>query len=139
VYQRKHRLKSELQGEDATQIAERARAGEKVKEEVVHAEFCFPGDTLIDNIEKEKSITQARVLLLECTFAGESISVERARKAGHIHLDQIAERAHLFENETILLTHWSQRYSNKQIEREVKKALPESLRSRVKIIFPIRF
>ena len=139
VHKRKRRLKAELQGEDASQIAARARAGEEVNEVVVHPEFCFPGDTLIDSIEREASITKARVLLLECTFAGEKVSVDRARKAGHIHLDQIAERAELFENEIILLTHWSQRYSDKQIQNEVAKALPESLLNRIRIIFPDRY
>ena len=138
IHKKKRRLKAALQGMDASEVATRARAGEQVNEVVVHPEFCFPGDTLIESIEREESITRARVLLLECTFAGNNISVDRARKAGHIHLDQIAERAELFKNEIILLTHWSQRYSDKQIQNEVSKALPESLLKRVKIIFPER-
>ena len=93
---------------------------------------------MIEVLDREPSITQAKVLLLECTFAGSSVSVEKARKAGHIHLDQIAKNADRFENEAVILTHWSQRYSNAQIRQEVEKALPAELLERVHIVFPRR-
>jgi ribonuclease Z len=136
IFKRTRSLKPQLKGLNATQIAARAKAGEEVNQYTVRPEFCFPGDTLIESVEQEDSVRKSRILLLECTFTGSKPSVERARQAGHIHLDQIAERADLFENEIIVLTHWSQRYSHHQIKRDVENKLPKSLLSRIRLILP---
>ena len=50
---------------------------------------------------------------------------------GHIHLDEICERAELFENEAILLTHFSARYTRHEIASLLEKKLPPSLADRV--------
>ena len=50
-------------------------------------------------------------MILECTFLDDRVSVAECRAKGHVHLDEIVERADLFENEAILLTHFSARYS----------------------------
>ncbi|MEE2902004.1 MAG: MBL fold metallo-hydrolase [Myxococcota bacterium] len=136
LFRRSKKLKSKYQGESSTNISQLVKQGTEVHESKIVPEFCFPGDSMIEVLNRESSITQAKILLLECTFAGSEVSVKRAKKAGHIHLDQIAENADRFENEAIVLTHWSQRYSNAQIAREVEKALPEKLLERVHIVFP---
>jgi ribonuclease Z len=134
LYSHVRKLKSELVGLSQEQIADRARAGENVQTVEERAEICFPGDTRIDVIEREPSTTIARVLILECTFVGPSVEVKKARRGGHVHLDEIAERASLFKNEVLLLTHFSRRHSTEEIEREVKAKFPEDLRSRVRLL-----
>ena len=131
-------LKAEHVAKSSVEIARLVKEGAEIRESARVPEFCFPGDSMIEVLDREPSITQAKVLLLECTFAGSSVSVEKARKAGHIHLDQIAKNADRFENEAVILTHWSQRYSNAQIRQEVEKALPAELLERVHIVFPRR-
>ena len=134
IYSQRKKLKAELHGLDGPQIAARARAGERVNEVQERAELSFPGDTRIEVVESEASVRQARILLLECTFMGPDVSVEKARRSGHVHLDQIAERADLFENEFVVLTHFSRRHSPDHIRSEVARRLPDNLRRRVQLL-----
>lgn len=134
LFKRVRKLKPELSGEPSEEIARRARNGEEVHLVTERPELCFPGDTRIDVVEREESVRKARVLLLECTFMETKVSPQTAREGGHVHLDQIAERAELFENEVILLTHFSRRYRRSEIEEAVQKRLPASLRPRVQLL-----
>jgi len=127
IFSSKKKLKPELQGSPAAEIAARVRAGEDVNVTVERAELCFPGDTMIDVLDLEPSVTQARLLLLECSFVGPEIDVAGARKRGHVHMDEIAARADRFENEAVLLTHFSRRYRHDEV-RQTAALLPEKLR-----------
>ncbi len=135
LFRRKKKLREELEHLPREEIAERARAGEEVNRTVEVAEICYPGDTMVDVVDKEPTVTKARLLLLECTFFAPKVEVKKARKSGHIHFDELAERAHLFENEVILLTHFSRRHSRAEIEAAVK-GLPKELRKRIQLLLP---
>jgi ribonuclease Z len=58
---------------------------------------------------------------------------EKIHKFGHTHLDDILERADKFQNELIILTHFSTRYHDKQVQTAVEQRLPAALRERVKL------
>ena len=133
IFSRVRKLRTDLRGLTPTEISDKARAGEVVDRAVERPEICFPGDTRIEIVESEPTVTQARLLLLECTFVGSDVSIAKAKKAGHIHLDQICERADLFENEAILLTHFSRRHHHNEIRAEVAK-MPARLRDRVQLL-----
>jgi ribonuclease Z len=134
VVERRAVLRSEWRGRPGPEIGAARTAGVSVTEDVVETVLAFCGDTTIDVVDREPLVRSARVLLLECTFLGET-SAQRATDGGHIHLDQIAARAGLFENEVIVLTHFSSRYSTRQI-LEAIAGLPESLRQRVVPLLP---
>ena len=93
-------------------------------------EVAFCGDTLIDVVEREEVVRKARLLILEVTFLDDRVSVEKARASGHVHLRELAERADLFENEALLLTHFSPRYSREEILIALDRGLPPRLRER---------
>ena len=78
----------------------------------------------------------ARLLIMEVTFLDERVDVARARGSGHVHLDEVVERAELFENEAILFTHFSARYSPGEVRRIVSGRLPDCLRDRVHLLLP---
>lgn len=132
VFSTKRKLRSDLTGLDQRAVAARAKAGEVVTEVVETPEVCFPGDTRIEVVDREPAVRRARLLLLECTYLGDTAPREAARR-GHVHLDQIAERADLFENEAILLTHFSRRYDVAAIVAAVDR-LPAVLRGRVHVL-----
>ena len=111
-----------------------AMRGMDVRETASVPEICFPGDTTIDVVDSEPSVTQARVLLLECTFLGNKPSVAEALAGGHIHLDEIADLASLLRNEHLVLTHFSKRYAPEEIEREVRARLPADLFERTTLL-----
>jgi len=69
--------------------------------------------------------------VLECTFLDDKVTAESARDKGHVHLDEIIERAELFENEAILLTHFSARYRAQDVRRILANKLPPGLVERV--------
>ena len=134
LFRRIRKLKTEHRGKDGAEIARLARTGSNIHDVVERAELCFPGDTTIDVLDVEPTVTTARVLFLECTFMGPDKQPEEARRGGHIHLDQIAAQAERFQNEHILLTHFSKRYSASQIRSEVARKLPKSLLERVELL-----
>jgi ribonuclease Z len=122
-----------LPPEEIVRLRER---GERITEEVRDPIFAFTGDTRVDVVEREEVVRRARLLVMECTFLDDRVSVEQARSTGHVHLDEIAERAHLFENEAILFTHFSQRYTAREIVSLLDAKLPAELRSRVTPLLP---
>jgi ribonuclease Z len=76
------------------------------------------------------------VLILEATFLDDLVSVRRARETGHVHLDELIERADLLQNEAIVLTHFSMRYSPAEVREILARRLPASLRDRVIPLLP---
>ena len=70
-------------------------------------------------------------LIVEATFLDERKTLEAARAGCHIHLDEIIERADKFENEHIVLMHFSQLYRPDEINSILDTRLPPDLRKRV--------
>src|SRR5664280_483261 len=82
-----------------------------------------------------RSFFTAKILLLECSFVEER-DRERSKEWKHLHLDEIAERADLFENEVVVLTHLTLRTEADEIRRLVKKRLPARLAVRAVPFLP---
>ena len=96
--------------------------------------FAFSGDTQIELVQREESIRRARLLMMEVTFMDDRVSVESARKMGHIHLDEVIEKADLFENEHIVFTHLSARYRWHEAAQILAERLPAGLKERVTLL-----
>jgi ribonuclease Z len=132
VWSRRPKLKPEFAGLPPDEIRrQRVELGVEVTSSVETPEVAFTGDSLIEVVEREEVVRKARVLIIEATFLDERVPVADCRAKGHIHLDEVIERAELFENEALLLTHFSERYSNREILEILDRRLPESLRTRV--------
>ena len=82
-------------------------------------------------------LLKVKLLITEATYIdqeGGKDVVQKARDRGHMHLQEIVDNADLFKNvESILLIHFSDKYSSKYIHKTVMKTLPESLASKVYI------
>jgi ribonuclease Z len=127
----RRKLRPELAGLAQEEVRERVLAGESPTVEVETPEVAFTGDTRIEVLEREPQICRARLLILEATFLDERVSVEECRDKGHVHLDELAQRANLLQNEAVLLTHFSARYTAEEVRRLIATRLPASLASRV--------
>jgi ribonuclease Z len=125
----KHKLLDELSGRPGGEIADLRRRGAAVTRREEIPLLAYPGDCGREIFEAAPQILKARVLLLECSFLLPE-DLPRAREYAHIHLEDILERADRFENEAIVLTHFSQRYRAEEI-REALRRIPEPLASRV--------
>ncbi|HEX7706216.1 MAG TPA: MBL fold metallo-hydrolase [Thermoanaerobaculia bacterium] len=135
VIELRHHLRPELAGQPPGVIARLRREGEPVEEEHPSPLLFYTGDTDRGIFSVGRAMFQAEVLMIECSFLGEGHQ-ERATRYRHIHVDDIAEHASEFENEMIVLTHFSRRYSFDEIRRLARRRLPVSLQSRVRLALP---
>jgi ribonuclease Z len=125
------KLKPELVGLSGQEIAARRRAGEDVSVYEERLELAYATDTLVSVLDHSPGLLKARVLILEATFLDERKSLEAARAGCHIHLDEIIERADKFENEHLVLMHFSQLYRPDEISAVLDARVPEHLRKRI--------
>ena len=126
------KLKPELQGMRGEGIRRLREKGVEVSDILETPEVAFTGDTRAEALDLDV-VRKARLLIAECTFVDEKIPVEKARRTYHTHLDEIIARADNFENEEIILTHFSARYRKVEIDLALA-SLPPALRYRVRTL-----
>jgi ribonuclease Z len=130
----RQKLKDEFAGLTGDEIAAlRSRGVEVTRREEIPL-LAYPGDCGAAIFDAAPQLFTAKVLLLECSFL---LPEDRDRAAvyEHIHLDDVVARAGLFQNEAVILTHFSARYRPQEI-RAALEAIPESLASRVVPFLP---
>lgn len=125
------KLRPELAGRPSEEIGRLRREGHEVSVASEVPEVVYTGDTRIEVLESEEVVRKARLLIMELTFVGDDVDVAGARSRGHVHIDEVAARADLFENEAILFLHFSARYTREDIVRALDEKLPAKLRERV--------
>lgn len=108
--------------------------GHAITTRVDHVEVAFCGDTVIDVVDREPMVRTARLLILEVTFLDQRVDVQSARSKGHVHLDEVVERAAAFENQYLLFTHFSQRYSPADVHAIIYDRVPAGLKERVRLL-----
>ncbi len=132
VIEVRHRLREEF----ATLAQEEihARHDEVIEPYRVSLLF-YSGDTDRGILESNETLFKSEVLMIECSFIADGHQ-ERAARYRHIHFDDIAEFADRFENDVIVLTHFSRRYSRSEIQNELRKRCPAVLRTRIRLALP---
>ncbi len=130
----KRKLKEEFLGFPGEEIAAMRSKGVEVTRREETPLLAYPGDCGPAIFEAAPELFQARVLLIECSFLKPE-DRDRARDYEHLHLQDFLERAAIFQNEVIVLTHFSQRDRVAEI-REALRALPETLARRVMPFLP---
>ena len=139
MYSTKEKLLPEHAGKHGSEIKALREAGTRVTATVEVPEVAFTGDTaarLIDRAADGSDAVaadalRAKLLICECTFVDDRCTPEDARAYGHTHVDELVERATAFENESILLIHFSARYKADEIDAALAERLPPGLRERV--------
>ncbi|HTI52469.1 MAG TPA: MBL fold metallo-hydrolase [Planctomycetaceae bacterium] len=135
VWDRRRKLRPDLQGLSGDEIRDRRLAGEEVTHEVRVPLVCYVGDSAPAGLDNCPAVYDAQVLITEMTFFRPEHRKEKIHKFGHTHIDDIIDRAERFKNELIILTHFSTRYQEKQIQAAIEQRLPAGLRERVKLWF----
>ena len=132
ILSRRRKLRAEYQGLAEDELRRlRVDEGVEITHEIETVEVAFPGDGLVEVVEQEELVRTARLLLLETTFVDGRVTIAQARGEGHTHLLEIPPRAHLFENEEILLVHFSARYHAEEVRAALASVLPADLLGRV--------
>ena len=133
VWQRRKKLKPQYMTLTGNEIRDLRLAGEEVTHEVRVPLVCYTGDTSPPGIDNYPPVFEAKILITEITFFRPEHRKEKIYKFGHMHLDDILERADKFHNEVIIAMHFSTRYATDQIERAVMKRIPPHLKDRIRL------
>ena len=134
IMELRKRLRPDLARQGKQAIAAARERGEEVSSTWEHPLVVFSGDTKIEFIEHNECARKADLLIMEVTFVDDRVSVESARANGHIHIDEVVERADMFENKATLFTHLSARYRQDEAQAAINAKLPPSLRERVTLL-----
>lgn len=133
VWERRRKLKPEYVGLSGDQIRDLRYSGIDVSGEVRMPLVCYCGDTAPEGLDADPAIYESKILITEMTFFRPEHRRDKIHKFGHTHLDDLVERADKFQNELIILGHFSTRYSDRQVKSAIDKRLPERLKPRVKL------
>jgi ribonuclease Z len=133
VWDRRFKLKEEFHGLPGDKIRDLRQSGVAVTREVRVPLLAYTGDTSPDGLDAHPPVYKAKVLITEMSFIRAKHRREKIHKFGHMHLDDFIERADRFENEVIILGHFSTRYHPDEVRRTVLPRLPVRLRERMRL------
>lgn len=131
VWDRRRKLQEKFHGLSGDKIREIRLSGTDVTTEVRYPLVAYLGDSAPGGLDACPAVYKARVLIMELTFVAPHHRREQIHKYGHMHLDDLVERADLFQNELVIASHFSTRYHPKQIRYWVKRSLPSALSKRL--------
>jgi ribonuclease Z len=133
VWDRRNKLKEEYHGLAGDQIRDLRLAGTQVTREVRTPLLAYTGDTSPAGLDACPAVYEAKILITELSFIRPGHRREKIHKFGHMHLDDLLERAELFKNELIICAHFSTRYHPQEVRRYLDQKLPPGLKERVKL------
>ncbi|MDO4583740.1 MAG: MBL fold metallo-hydrolase [Planctomycetia bacterium] len=133
VFHRRNKLLPELLSLDGNAIRQRKEAGLPITYEIRTPKVAYLGDSNPDGLDQNPLFYQAEVLIMEMTFVESRHRGDKIHKYGHIHLDDVVAREHLFQNELIIASHFTARSVAGQIHRCVEKAFPTLMDGRLKL------
>jgi len=115
VGRNKKKLRPELAGVSGFELVERKRKGEVIELSVSEKVLSVTGDTLPEVLDMQPQLLEAETVLIECTFLDERKKLVDARAGGHVHMNELMPRAELFAGKRVVLSHFSQIYSDAEI------------------------
>lgn len=135
IYAVRMKIKAEFAELPGQEIGRLRKSGVEISDRVEVPLVAFTGDTQakVFDTPGAADALRAKVLITECTYVGTDSTPAKARQRGHVHIDELAERAHLFQNQAVLLAHFSQKHNNNEV-REAIASLPETLRAKVRFV-----
>ncbi len=131
VSERRKKLKPEYLELNGQQICELRDAGTEVTVEKRFPLVGYTGDTSPRGLDDNPEFYDAKILITEMTFIDPEHQKELIHKNGHMHLNDIVKRAECFNNELIICSHCSTRYTRRHAERVVRKQFPDMLDGRL--------
>jgi ribonuclease Z len=133
IWDRRRKLKPEFQKMTGDQIRDIRQGGVDVTHEVRKPLVCYVGDSAPDGLDSYPPVYESQILITELTFFRPEHRKEKIHKFGHTHLDDIIDRAEKFQNELIILGHFSTRCHDLQMKQAVDRRMPPKLRERVEL------
>jgi ribonuclease Z len=125
VWERR-RLRPELAGTAPDELQRRREAGEEISEGVAVPILAYLADTGPGVFDLHPWLGGVEVLVMECSFLRPT-DRDRARRFGHIHLDDVVELAGRLTARHLVLTHLSRRHRLAAGSRIIRAALRSRL------------
>lgn len=122
---RKRQLKKDFLGLSAEAIRDLRQKGVEVSETVQVPLLAYLADTGPEVLERESLLAQVEVLVVECTFLKPN-DRERARRFGHMHLEDLRSWLPHARNRHWVLTHLSRRHRLGPASKRIHQALTSS-------------
>jgi ribonuclease Z len=120
-------LRPEFVGMGVEELRRERKAGKSITEDVRTPLLAYLADTGPEVFAEHPFLSAVEVLVVECTFLRPA-DRERARRFGHMHLDDVVELAPRLANRHLVLTHLSRRHRLGPGSRTIKNALAGLLR-----------
>jgi ribonuclease Z len=133
VWDRRRKLRKEYLGLPGHKIRDLRLSGVDVTQEARTPLIAYLGDSSPEGLDQCPAMFQAMVLITELTFVAHSHRKEKIHKYGHMHLDDILARRDKFQNEIVIATHFSTRYTDDRVHKILKKKIPDMLDGRLQI------
>ncbi len=133
VWQRRRKLKPEFQSLSGNEIRDLRLSGVDVTDEHRVPLVGYLGDSSPAGLDRNPDLFRAKILIAEMTFLAPGHRKEKIHKHGHMHLDDLVERASQFKNEKIIAAHFSTRYHPRQIRHWIDEKLPDRLDGRLEL------
>ncbi|KAI4340996.1 hypothetical protein MLD38_025778 [Melastoma candidum] len=117
IYSIRKKLRKQYQHLKGKQIEKLKKSGVEITDTVLSPEVAFTGDTTSEYMlnPRNADALRAKLLITEATFLDDDMSIEHAQQHGHTHIFEIIEHAQWIRNKTVLLTHFSSRYTIEDI------------------------
>lgn len=131
VWDRRRKLKPEYLQLAGEQIRDLRLSGIEVASEIRTPLVAYLGDSAPQGLDDAPGMFAAKILICELTFVAPAHKKDKIHKFGHMHLDDLFERRERFQNELIIASHLSTRYSRKSAEQYVAQRLPDMLEGRL--------
>jgi len=127
----KKKLRKEYSHLTGKEIAQLRKEGVDVQLEVESPHVAFSGDTTADFLTENRAnpdVTHAQLLIMECTFVDDEVSIEAAEEFGHTHINRVLASAEILRSVGhVLFIHFSARYKAEEVTEHLKGKLPDWL------------
>lgn len=128
LFETRRKLKPEFVGRPGVELGALRKQGVTLEDTVKTPVLAFTGDTTAEALDNPE-VREALVLVAECSFVGDEVTVEKAREHGHTHLKELEPRLQGLKG-TVVLFHFSLRHGREELEEALagaKEALGDRL------------
>ena len=126
LYKVRKKLLPEYQGLPNEELKALRKEGVVIRQVVETPFLAYMGDTQATAL-RHPEVQKVETLITECTFVGDSVSLEHAHECGHTHLKELPAMLEGMAYKELVLMHFSPRHKGTEIE----KAVTETLSSRM--------
>jgi len=135
IIETRKKLKAEYLGMPGDEIARLRSQGVEVSTVNPVTRLVYTGDTRVSVWDRVEDIRHAQVIITEATYSAGDRTPAHADERGHTHLQELVDRAEIFDTQALVLTHFSARYRESDIHEAINGAAwPDRIRPLVRII-----